>query len=101
MGLCSIHTGILGIRKPLNLWGNDSYTLRKLASTKMWLRQVNKCITYKRTLILDTVLSETSVVFNEHAKCLINVNFHVRFIHDISNIIYVTFFLSFVYTSLF
>lgn len=82
--LCSIHTGISAIRKPLNVWGYDSYTVQTLACTKTSLRQVNKCISYKRTVILDVVLSETSVVCKEHANCLINVIFHVRFIHVIS-----------------
>jgi len=91
----------IGIRKPLNLWGNDSYTLQTLACTKAWLRQANKCILFERTVILAIVLSETSLVFIEHANCLINVNVYIRFIHDICNIIYVTYFLSFVYTSLF
>jgi hypothetical protein len=101
VGLRSIHTDISDIRKPLKLRGKwHLYT----ADTRMHrecLRQANKCISCEWSVIIDTVLSETSVGFSEHAKCLINVKFRVRFIYDICNFIYVTFFSFFVYTSLF
>jgi len=76
-----------------------TYTLQTIVCTKTWLRQVNKRISYKRTGILDTVLSETSVISKEHANCLINVTFHVRFFRDISKFFYITCFVFYIHES--